>query len=101
MDAHGFARLSKRIAQAPSRRHVLGVLGASVGAAVLGRPVVGQAVEDEVFGFCEVPGRPCQKNTKCCSGKCRDGICGCTKRGKYAISRFVCCSGKRKKGKCK
>ena len=100
MDAQGFERLSKQVAQAPNRRRMLGALGAGLGAAVLGHQVAAANVEDEAFGLCALPGNPCKDNSRCCSGKCRDGTCRCTKRGRYAIIGLICCSGKRKKGKC-
>jgi hypothetical protein len=102
MDAQGFERLSKLVAAAPTRRRMLGALGAGLGAAVLGREVVAAAsVEEEAFGFCRIPGATCSKKSQCCSHKCKDGVCGCLKRGKYAFVSLLCCSGKRKKGKCK
>jgi hypothetical protein len=102
MDAQGFERLSKQVAQAPNRRRMLGVLGAGFGAVVLGRQVAAAgSVEDEAFGFCKLPNDTCKDSTQCCSHKCVGGVCGCLKRGKYAFVGLVCCSGKRKKGKCK
>lgn len=102
MDAHGFARLSKQVAQAPTRRRMLGVLGAGVGAAVLGRQMATAAdVEDEAFGFCRIPGDTCGDDTQCCSHNCRNGVCTCLKRGKSVFAAVICCSGKKKKGKCK
>ena len=102
MDAHGFERLSKQVAAAPTRRHMLGALGMGLGAVVLGREVTAAGpVEDEAFGFCKIPGDTCADSTQCCSHKCNAGVCGCLKRGKYAFVGAICCSGKRKKGKCK
>jgi hypothetical protein len=102
MDAHGFERLSKLVAQAPTRRRMLGALGAGLGGAVLGRQAVAaDEVEDDAFGFCRIPGDTCSDNTQCCSHKCRGGACTCIKRGKYAFVGAICCSGKKKKGKCK
>ncbi len=102
MDAHGFERLSKLVAQAPTRRRMLGVLGAGLGAAVLGRQGAdAAAVEEEAFGFCRLPNDKCSDDTQCCSHRCKAGVCTCLKRGKYAFVGAVCCSGKRKKGKCK
>lgn len=102
MDAEGFERLSKLVADAPSRRRLLGVLGAGLGAAVLGRQEAAAAdVTDEEFGLCYLPGRDCRDSTDCCSGRCRGGVCGCTRRGRYAIISAICCSGKRRRGRCR
>lgn len=101
MDAQGFERLSKQIAQAPSRRAMLGALGVGLTGVALGRQAAAADVTDEAFGLCELPGKPCKDSTQCCSARCRDGVCGCTKKGKYAIIGLICCSGKKKKGKCK
>ena len=102
MDAQGFERLSKQVAQAPTRRRMLGIVGAGLGAAVLGRQAVAaDGVEDEAFGFCRIPGDTCGDDTQCCSHKCSGGVCGCLKRGRYAFTGIICCSGKRKKGRCK
>lgn len=102
MDAQGFERLSKRVAQAPSRRQMLGALGAGLGAAVLGREAAAaDAVEDEAFGFCRIPGDTCGDSSQCCSRRCRSGVCDCIRKGRYAFAAIICCSGKKKKGKCK
>lgn len=102
MDAQGFERLSKQVAQAPTRRRMLGVVGAGLGAAVLGRQAVAAAtVEDEAFGFCRIPGDTCGDSTQCCSRRCRDGVCGCIKRGRRAFVAAICCSGKKRRGKCR
>lgn len=102
MDAQGVERLSRQVAQAPSRRAVLGVLGAGLGAVLLGRQVAAaDDVSDETFGLCRLPGNTCSVQEQCCSGKCQNGVCGCTKKGRYAIIGPICCSGKKKKGKCR
>lgn len=102
MDAQGVERLSRQIAQAPSRRAVLGAVGAGLGAALLGRQVAAaNDVSDEAFGLCRLPGKPCQQPEQCCAGRCKDGVCGCRKRGGQTLISAICCSGKRKKGKCK
>lgn len=101
MDAEGFERLSKLVADAPDRRRVLGVLGAGLGAAVLGRQTAAADVTDEAFGLCSLPGEKCNDSTDCCSNRCRDGACRCSKRGRYAIISAICCSGKRRRGRCR
>ena len=102
MDAQGFERLSKQVAAAPNRRRMLGVLGAGLGMAVLGRQVVAaDDVEDEAFGFCRLPGTTCGDSTQCCSRRCRSGVCDCIRRGRYTFAAVNCCSGRKKKGKCR
>jgi len=102
MDAQGFERLSKLVAQAPNRRQMLGALGTGLGVAVLGRQVVSaEEVEDEAFGFCRLPGTTCGDSTQCCSRRCREGVCGCIKRGRRAFVGAICCSGRKKQGKCR
>lgn len=102
MDAKGVERLSRQVAQAPSRRAVLGVLGAGLSAALLGRQVAAASdVGDEAFGLCRLPGKTCQAPEQCCAGKCKGGVCGCIKKGGQTLISAICCSGKRKKGKCK
>lgn len=102
MDAQGFERLSKLVAQAPNRRRMLGALGAGLGMAVLGRQAVAaDEVEDERFGFCRIPGDPCSDKTQCCSRRCRGGVCDCIRKGRYTFAALNCCSGRKKKGKCR
>lgn len=102
MDARAFERLSKQVADASNRRRVLGVLGAGIGAAVLGRQAAAaEDVADEAFGLCHLPGEACADSTDCCSSRCRGGVCGCSKRGRYAIISAICCSGKRRRGRCR
>lgn len=98
MDERRLAALSRRVAAAPSRR---GVLGALLGGLLL-RPAVSPAdAREKAFGFCRIPGATCGDDTQCCSGQCRNGACGCKKRGKRAMIAAICCSGKRKKGHCR
>ena len=112
MDSAAFERLSKLVAEAPNRRRVLGVVGAGLGAAVLGRQSAGAAVldrqgavaadvTDEGFGLCHLPGDACSSSTDCCSARCRGGVCDCSRRGRYAIISAICCSGKRRRGRCR
>lgn len=109
MDDRAFAELTKRVAAAPTRRGVLGVVAAGVGAPLLAtlgyvRPAAAADVGTEAFGFCRVGGFPCGRGQQCCTGRCLPtGICDCAKRGKPCINRVGanCCSRKCRKGKCK
>jgi hypothetical protein len=103
MDERSFAALSKRVAQAPSRRATLRVLAAGL-VTGLGGGVGREEAAEAAFGYCHPPGVQCSRNKKCCSGKCKgDGTCACNKKGAPCINRvgIVCCSQKCKKGKCK
>ena len=99
MDDRAFADLSKRVARADSRRGMLGMMGALVGAAL------GAAVDDveAAFGYCHPPQTPCQRDQKCCSGKCNNGVCTCNKRGAPCLNKvgIACCSQRCRKGKCR
>lgn len=96
MDERRLETLSRRLASAPSRRALVGAL---VGGVVLGRTAPGAAAAEKAFGFCRIPGDTCGDDTQCCSGQCREGVCGCKKRGKRAIIAAMCCSGKKKKNR--
>ena len=95
MDGQRLETLSRRIAAAPSRRAVMGLLA---GGLLLGRAAPDAAAAEKAFGLCRIPGDTCGDDTQCCSGRCREGVCGCKKRGKRAIIAALCCSGKKKKG---
>jgi len=103
MDERAFGELSKRIAQAGTRRGAVRVLGAGLVAVVTGALGRDEAAE-AAFGYCSPPGVPCSRDKKCCSGKCKgDGTCACNKKGAPCINKvgFVCCSQKCKNGKCR
>jgi hypothetical protein len=102
MDERSFGELSKRVAQAESRRGMLRAVVVGLAAAVGGAFGAGEPAE-AAFGYCHAPGTPCSRNKKCCSGRCAGGVCTCNKRGAPCINRvgIVCCSQKCKKGKCK
>ena len=108
MDDRAFEALTRRVGRARSRRGMLLAAAAGVSAPVLGAFGVQLAAAagetgDEAFGFCRVGGFPCGRDQQCCTGRCKDGLCGCAKRGKACINRVGanCCSKKCRKGKCK
>jgi hypothetical protein len=102
MDERAFAELSKRVALAGTRRGTLRVLAAGLVTAMTGALASDESAE-AAFGYCHPPQTPCSRNKKCCSGRCKGGVCGCNKRGAPCINKvgIVCCSQKCKKGKCK
>jgi len=103
MDERSFAALSKRIAQAGTRRATLRVLGVGLATSLVGA-FRREAGVEAAFGYCSPPGVQCSQDKKCCSGTCKgDGACGCNKKGAPCLNKvgFVCCSQKCKKGKCK
>jgi hypothetical protein len=76
-------------------------LGASLGVGLLspqearaGIPIVN----------CKIPGQQCDKDQKCCTGRClKRGRCGCSRKGKPCWSPLegaLCCSGRCAQGKC-
>jgi hypothetical protein len=102
MDAGAFGELSKRVAQAATRRDTLRTLAGGLVVAMLGSTSDHEPAE-AAFGYCRLPGKPCSSKKQCCAGKCSGGVCGCAGRGHWCINRVgvMCCSGKCRRGKCK
>jgi hypothetical protein len=103
MDERSFAELSKRVAQAATRRGTLLALATGLFAGMSGA-LMAEDAADAAFGYCHPPGAQCSRDKKCCSGKCKgDGTCACNKKGAPCINKIgiSCCSQKCKKGKCK
>lgn len=103
MDHERFAALSRRIATAASRRDALRAAAAALGVGVFGRVAVDEATATGTEAICRLPQEQCSRNRQCCAHKCKNGICGCKKKGKPCVRDFgrVCCSGVCKRGKCK
>ena len=107
MDANRFAALSRQVGDAPTRRAALGVLAAGLAGAVL----LGKGAEEAEAGIpivhCQIPGKRCKGkhngNQKCCSGRCRQGRCMCSRKGRGCWSPLegaMCCSGRCQNGIC-
>jgi hypothetical protein len=107
MDDRAFEELTRRVGQARSRRGMLQAAAAGLSAPVLAgfgvQYAAAQDVAGEAFGFCRVGGFPCGRDQQCCTSRCRNGVCGCAKKGKPCINRVGvnCCSKRCRKGKCK
>jgi hypothetical protein len=116
MDAERFAELTKRLAAAPTRRGLLGIVGVGLlggGLSALGRHDPTSAQEVEAEFICRGANFPCSRNRQCCAGRCRptfipalgvtQKLCGCNKKGADCIKGIgrACCSGRCRKGKCK
>jgi hypothetical protein len=103
MDPRRFEAITRRVAEAGSRRGALKALAGALAAPVL----VAVRGEDAAAGIpivnCKAPGKSCDKNQKCCSGRCRRGRCGCSKKGRPCwapLEGALCCSQKCQSGKC-
>jgi hypothetical protein len=108
MDDRAFEALTRRVGSARNRRGMLQAAAAGISAPILAGFGVQLAaargeVGAEAFGFCRVGGFPCGRDQQCCTNRCKDGVCGCAKRGKPCINRVGanCCSKKCRNGKCK
>jgi hypothetical protein len=109
MDERAFEALTRRVGGARNRRGMLQAAAAGLSAPVLGAFgwQYAAAAQDEAgaeaFGFCRPGGFPCSRDQQCCTSRCKDGLCGCAKRGKSCINRVGvnCCSKKCRNGKCK
>lgn len=111
MDSQQFEEISRRVAAAKSRRAAVGLAITGVGAAVFGlRSSEAPAAAADAQGIpvyhCRIPGELCPggKSDRCCTGKCKRGICACNGKGQPCYKPFggaLCCSGKCKgSGKC-
>jgi hypothetical protein len=103
MDARRFEALVRAVGQVGTRRAVLGVLSSSA----LGIGLAVRRTEEARAGIpivnCKPPGKRCDNDTRCCSGKCRRGICSCKPKGKECwapLEGSLCCSQKCQSGKC-
>ncbi|MCC6312872.1 MAG: hypothetical protein IT337_02575 [Thermomicrobiales bacterium] len=109
MEARRFEELSRRVAAAQSRRSMLRAVVAGVGAVALGLGETGRAdAAGETRGIpiyhCKPPGTLCHGKKRCCSGRCKKGVCTCAKRGTPCVQPLegaLCCSGRCRNGKCK
>ncbi|MCC7021262.1 MAG: hypothetical protein IT338_00460 [Thermomicrobiales bacterium] len=104
MDARRFEELTRRVGEAATRRGAVRALVAALAApVVLGMRGVEEAEAGVPIVHCKLPGKRCSKNRKCCSGKCRRGICWCNKKGRPCwepLEGKLCCSQRCKNGKC-
>ena len=103
MEATRFEALSRRIGAAAGRRAALRALVAALAAPLLGRPGVEDAAAGLPIVNCKPPGKKCDKNQKCCSGRCKKGRCSCSKKGRPCwapLEGALCCSQRCKGGKC-
>ena len=102
MDPKRFEALSRRVGAAASRRAALAAVIGAVAA-----PLLGLGGEEAAAGLpivrCKPPGKKCDKDQKCCSGRCRRKRCGCSKKGRpcwQPLEGALCCSQKCRNGKC-
>ena len=103
MDAGKFEELSRRLGTAASRRATLRVLAGAVAAPVLARWGAEEAAAGLPIVSCKPPGKKCDTNRKCCSGRCRRGHCGCSKKGRACwapLEGALCCSQRCSNGTC-
>lgn len=102
MDGKRLDALSRAVGSAASRRGVLAVLGgALLGGSALRTP------EDAEAGIpivnCKPPGKKCDDNQRCCSGRCKKRRCTCSKKGRpcwQPLEGALCCSQRCHNGKC-
>ena len=105
MDQARFEELSRRVGTAPSRRATLRILAAAL---VAPAAVGGVGLQEATAGIpilgCKVPGKKCDSDQRCCSGRCKKRICLCKKKGQACwnpLEGALCCSGHCDNGKCR
>ncbi len=108
MDPRRFEELSRRVGAAANRRAAVRALAAAVAAPVLVGLGTGDAEAVPIVN-CKAPGKRCKngkgsgRDQRCCSGRCRRGICTCKKKGRSCWSPLegaLCCSQRCQNGKC-
>ena len=103
MDPRRFEELSRRVGEASSRRSAAKAIAAVLAAPVL-LGIRGEVAEAGIpIVNCRLPGKGCDKNKKCCSGRCVNGSCSCRKRGQQCwapLEGALCCSQRCNKGRC-
>lgn len=103
MDPSRFEAITRRVAAAGSRRGALQALAGALAASAL-VAVRGEEAEAGIpIVNCKPPGKKCDKNKKCCSGRCKRGHCSCAKKGRPCwapLEGALCCSQKCRSGKC-
>jgi hypothetical protein len=103
MDPSRFEAIARRVAAAGTRRGALQALAGGLAAAVLLAWRGEEAEAGIPIAHCKPPGKSCNTNKKCCTGRCRQGHCGCAKRGRPCwapLEGALCCSRKCNSGKC-
>lgn len=103
MDSRRFEALSRRVGEAADRRAAVRALAAALAAPVLGRLGAEETAAGVPIANCKVPGKKCDKNQKCCSGRCKKNRCTCSKKGRPCwtpLEGALCCSQRCNNGKC-
>lgn len=103
MDPTQFERLAKRVGEAGSRRGAVKALAATLAAPLMHGFQQQEAEAGLPIVNCKPPGKKCNRNQKCCSGRCKKGRCSCSKKGRNCwapLEGALCCSGRCHSGKC-
>jgi hypothetical protein len=99
MDGRQFDNLARLVAGIPpgasaSRRGLLKTLGVGAAGALLGRRAV-----EETGAACKTVGKPCERKSDCCTGRCKNGTCKCSGFGGrcedlgHCCGTLTCCGG--------
>jgi hypothetical protein len=102
MDASRIDELSRRVGAAASRR------GAVAAAVTLAAPVLvhfgWQPARANIPIFkCKEPGKRCRSDQQCCSTRCKNKLCRCSRKGRPCwdpLEGALCCSQRCNDGKC-
>lgn len=107
MDPRRFEAVTRDVGAARNRREAMRAAAVGVVAGVFGIGGRAQASAPGAEGVpiyhCKVPGQLCQRDRNCCSRKCDQGVCSCSKKGAPCYEPLrgsVCCSARCKNGKC-
>ena len=104
MDQSRFEALTRQIATASTRRATLRILAAAVAAPMVGGVGLQEATAGLPILGCKPPGKKCDSDQRCCSGRCKKKLCLCKKKGQPCwnpLEGALCCSQHCDNGKCR
>ena len=104
MDQARFEELTRQVGAAGSRRAALLVLAAALAAPAVGKVGLQEATAGIPILGCKLPGKKCDNDQRCCSGRCKKRLCLCKKKGQPCWSPLegaLCCSQHCDNGKCR
>ncbi len=103
MEGTRFEALSRAVGEARTRRGAVGALLGALAAPVLALRRPEEASAGIPIVGCKPFGKKCDKDQRCCTGRCQKRRCQCSKKGRpcwQPLEGAMCCSQRCHNGKC-